>query len=238
MLRFDGILRGMTSQFPAGSFDRQDETPDARFYESPRLVTHIDDYAVAAVGEAYRSFLAPGGGEYLDLMSSWVSHFPADFPIGRLTGLGMNEEELRRNPRLDEFFVQDLNANPTLPLEDNRFDGVVICVSVQYLTRPVEVFAEIARVLKPGAPLVVTFSNRCFPTKAVRLWQALSDEDHGRLVGLYAERTELFDPAELFDLSPRRTLLGVGPDEALRRRISSGEVYSDPLFATVARKKV
>lgn len=227
----------MTSHFPDGAFDRADETPDARFYAEARLVTHIDDYAIAAVGEAYRSFLEPGGGEYLDLMSSWVSHFPADFPISRLVGHGMNEEELRRNPRLDEYFVQDLNVNPTLAFDDNRFDGVVICVSVQYLTRPVEVFAEIARVLKPGAPLIVTFSNRCFPTKAVRLWQALSDPDHGRLVALYAERADGFEPADIYDLSPQRTLLGVGPDESLQEKIRSGEVYSDPLFATVARKK-
>ncbi len=233
----DGILIGMASKFPAGSFERQDETPDDRFYATPRLVTHIDDYAIAAVGEAYRSFLAPGGGVYLDLMRSGHSHFPAAFPIGNLVGHGMNEAELKENPRLSEFFVQDLNAHPDLPLSDNFFDGVVICVSVQYLTRPVEVFAEIARVLKPGAPLIVTFSNRCFPTKAVRLWQSLDDGDHGRLVALYAERTGLFDPADLYDLSPQRTLLGVGPDPDLRQRISSGQIRTDPLFATVARKK-
>ena len=222
--------------FPAGSFQRADETPDAQFYETARLVTHIDEYAIAAVRAAYRKFLRPGG-EYLDLMSSWVSHFPDDFEIGKLVGHGMNEEELRRNPRLTEHFVQDLNADPTLPLEDNRFDGVVICVSVQYLTRPVEVFAEIARVLKPGEPVIVTFSNRCFPTKAVRIWQSLDDHDHGRLVALYCEQAGGFDEAQLFDLSPQRTLAGVGPDEELRRRISSGEIPTDPLYATVARKK-
>lgn len=226
----------MTFQFPAGAFQRNDETPDDQFYETPRLVTHIDDYAIAAVGEAYRKFLEPGG-EYLDLMSSWVSHFPADFGIGRLVGHGMNEAELRQNPRLGEFFLQDLNADPKLPLDDNRFDGVVICVSVQYLTRPVEVFAEIARVLKPGGPLIVTFSNRCFPTKAVRIWQSLDDHDHGRLVALYCEQAGGFDVAQLFDLSPQRTLAGVGPDPELRRQISSGEIRTDPLYGTVARKK-
>jgi hypothetical protein len=223
-------------KFPDGAFQRFDETDDALFYEQPRLVTHIDDFAIAAVGAAYRRFLQPGG-EYLDLMSSWVSHFPEDFEIGRLVGHGMNEVELRRNPRLAEYFVQDLNADPRLPLEDNRFDGVVICVSVQYLTRPVEVFCEIARVLKPGAPLIVTFSNRCFPTKAVRLWQSLGDHDHGRLVALYCENAGGFDDAELYDLSPQRTLAGVGPDPDLRRRITTGELRTDPLYAVVAKKK-
>lgn len=223
-------------EFPEGAFQRIDESPDAMFYEVPRLVTHIDDYAIAAVGAAYRRFLPPDG-DYLDLMSSWVSHFPDDFPIGTLTGHGMNEEELRRNPRLTSFFVQDLNREPHLPLENDRFDGVVICVSVQYLVRPVEVFAEIARVLKPGAPLIVTFSNRCFPTKAVRLWQSLGDHDHGRLIALYCELAGGFQPAELYDLSPRRTLIGVGPDPELRRRVSSGEIPTDPLYAAVARKQ-
>ena len=222
--------------FPAGAFQRQDETPDPLFYETARLVTHIDDYAIAAVGAAYSKFLEPGG-EYLDLMSSWVSHFPDDFEIGKLVGHGMNEVELRNNPKLAEHFVQDLNANPTLPLAANRFDGVVICVSVQYLTRPIEVFAEIARVLKPGKPLIVTFSNRCFPTKAVRIWQTLSDHDHGRLVALYCEQAGGFDEAQLYDMSPQRTFAGVGPDEELRRRIASGEIRSDPLFAAVAHKK-
>src|ERR671916_3252342 len=121
-----------TSRFPPHAFRRQDESPDPVFYTPPRLVNHIDEYAIAAVGEAYRHFLPPDG-EYLDLMSSWVSHFPADFPIKHLAGHGMNEEELRRNPRLDEWVVQDLNQDPKLPYDDNRFDGVVICVSVQYL---------------------------------------------------------------------------------------------------------
>ncbi len=222
--------------FPDGAFQRIDESADSQFYEQARLVTHIDDYAIAAVGAAYRKFLQPKG-EYLDLMSSWVSHFPDDFEIGRLVGHGMNEEELRRNPRLAEFFVQDLNADPKLPLEDNRFDGVTICVSVQYLTQPVAVFGEIARVLKPGAPVIVTFSNRCFPTKAVRIWQSLGNHDHGRLVALYCEQADGFDEAQLYDMSPQRTLAGVGPDEDLRRRITSGEIHTDPLFATVAPKK-
>jgi SAM-dependent methyltransferase len=230
------ILNGMTFHFPDGAFDRYDQAPDSEFYATPRLVTHIDDFAIGAVGEAYRRFLPPGG-EYLDLMSSWVSHFPADFEIGKLVGHGMNEAELKANPKLSEYFVQDLNLDPVLPLADDRFDGVVICVSVQYLTRPVEVFREIARVLKPGAPLIVTFSNRCFPTKAVRLWQSLNDHDHGRLVALYCEQAGGFDEPNLYDLSPQRTLAGVGPDPELRRKVSSGEIASDPLFATVARKK-
>src|SRR5689334_7337537 len=171
----------MQSRFPPGAFRRGDESSDFNFYAQPRLVTHIDDYAIAAVGETYRRFLRPGG-EYLDLMSSWVSHFPGSFEIGRLVGHGMNEIELKQNKVLAEYFLQDLNKDLTLPFEDNRFDGVTICVSVQYLTEPVAVFTEIGRVLKPGAPLIVTFSNRCFQTKAVAIWLAFNDLQHGQLV--------------------------------------------------------
>jgi SAM-dependent methyltransferase len=222
--------------FPPDAFSRQDEAPDNFFYTQPRFVTHIDDYAIAAVGEAYREFLEPGG-DYLDLMSSWVSHFPPDFEMNRLVGHGMNEEELSQNPRLSEYFVQDLNLKPELPLETDSLDGVVICVSVQYLTQPVEVFKEIGRVLKPGAPLVVTYSNRCFPMKAVRIWQSLGDEDRGRLVALYAQESGAFESATLHDFSPRRTFFGVPDDPDLRRRVASEQLYTDPLFVVVAHKR-
>jgi SAM-dependent methyltransferase len=147
----------------------------------------------------------------------------------------MNEEELRANPALAEYVLQDLNEDPVLPFEEDSFDGVVICVSVQYLTRPVEVFAEIGRVLKPGCPLVVAFSNRCFPMKAVRVWTATDDAGHARLVSAYAEEAGAFGAAEAYDFSPRKTLFGV-PEE-LRARVAAGGVYTDPLFVVVARKK-
>ena len=154
------------SQIPEGSFRRTDETPDEEFYRTPRLVTHIDDRAIAAVTQLYRESF-PADGEILDLMSSWVSHLPPEVRYERVVGLGMNEEELRHNPRLDSYVVQNLNRDPDLPFADAEFDGAGICVSVDYLTDPLSVVREVGRVLKAGAPLVVTFSNRCFPTKAV-----------------------------------------------------------------------
>ena len=226
----------MQSRFPPGAFKRWDESSDFDFYADARLVTHIDDYAIAAVGETYRRFLRPGG-EYLDLMSSWVSHFPAGFDIGRLVGHGMNEIELRANKALAEYFLQDLNKDPTLPFEDNRFDGVTICVSVQYLIEPVAVFTEIGRVLKPGAPLIVTFSNRFFQTKAVSIWLAFNDLQHGQLVRRYAQEAGCFDEIEVLDMSPRTTFFGVPDDDAMRSKVASGAIHTDPLYAVVARKR-
>ncbi len=181
----------MSQQIPSGALERYDEEPDEFFYEVPRFVTHIDDRAIAAVTQLYREYF-PSDGAILDLMSSWVSHLPPEIAYSRVVGLGMNKEELVGNPRLTAYIVQNLNEEPHLPFEDATFDGAGICVSLQYLTRPVEALREMGRVLKPDAPLVITFSNRCFPTKAVAIWQALDDEGHGRLVSRYLLETGRF----------------------------------------------
>jgi SAM-dependent methyltransferase len=169
---------------PPWAFEKEDSAPDAAFYDWPRFVTHIDDAAIATVTQVYRQTLPPDG-TVLDLMSSWVSHLPEDVAYAAVVGHGLNAEELAANKRLSRWFVQDLNADPVLPLDDGAFDGACLCVSVQYLQRPVEVFHDVVRVLRPGAPFVVSFSNRCFPTKAVAIWQSLSGPDQQRLVGAY-----------------------------------------------------
>jgi SAM-dependent methyltransferase len=167
-------------------FRRLDESPDEEFYREPRFVTHIDERAIAMVTELYRRYF-PAGGAILDLCSSWVSHLPPEVEYGRVVGLGLNEAELAENPFLDEWHVQNLNRDPTLPFADGEFDGAAICVSVQYLTRPIEVLREAGRVLRPGAPVVITFSNRCFPAKAIACWRMLDDEGHLRLIGHYLQ---------------------------------------------------
>jgi len=179
------------SAFPPGFFDRADPTPDADFYGPPRLVAHIDDRAIAAVGALYAELGLDG--EVLDLMSSWISHF--ERPPRRLVGLGMNAAELAANPMLDDHAVHDLNADPALPFPDASFDDATCCVSVDYLVEPVAVFGEVARVLRPGGRFVVTFSNRCFPTKAIHGWLATDDEQHMQLVGAYFALSEAFEPA-------------------------------------------
>lgn len=191
----------MTSPFEPKHFAREDAEDDARFYDFPRLVTHIDDAAIAALTEHYRQTIPPNA-DVLDLMSSWVSHLPGDLSLGRVAGLGMNAEELAANPRLTERLVHNLNRDPKLPFGAASFDAVLIAVSIQYLTQPVEVLAEIARVLKPGAPCIVSFSNRCFPTKAVLVWRAYDDRQHVGLVALYFKSAGGFSEPEFIDLSP------------------------------------
>jgi len=168
-------------EFPAGFFGRADDAPDAQFYAPVRLVTHIDDGAIAAVGELYSRLGLTG--QVLDLMSSWVSHF-RDAPA-QLTVLGMNETELARNDQAHARVVHDLNADPRLPFADAAFDAVVCCVSVDYLVHPLEVFDEVARALRPDGPFVCTFSNRLFPTKAILGWLHSDDATHCRVVERY-----------------------------------------------------
>ena len=173
-------------RFPPEFFQREDESNDAEFYTMPRLVVHIDDGAIMAVGRLFKQ-LIPEDAATLDLMSSWRTHWPEEHPRRRIVGLGMNATEMADNPQLDEYLLKDINVDPSLPFEDASFDAVVITVSVQYLTRPVEVFAEVSRVLRPGGVFIVTFSNRCFPTKAVRVWRGTNDEDHVELVASYMQ---------------------------------------------------
>lgn len=177
----------MTSPF----YRRDDERPDTEFYAWPRLVTHIDAGAIAAVGALYTELGLTG--RVLDLMSSWVSHF--ETPPSDLVVLGLNQTELDANPVATERVVHDLNADPSLPFADASFDAVVCVVSIDYLTRPVEVLSEAARVLRPDAPVVITFSNRCFPTKAVHGWLDTDDAGRGEIVAQYLRQTGGFtDP--------------------------------------------
>lgn len=203
--RYDG--------FPAGFFSRLDESPDDAFYHQPRLVTHIDDGAIAAVQEFYGTL--PIEGDVLDLCSSWISHLPAR--PRRLVALGMNGDELAQNELAHERVVHDLNEAPELPFADASFDAAVCTVSVDYLVRPIEVFDEVARVLRPGAPFACTFSNRCFPTKAIRGWLAGDDGFRVQLVAEYFRRSGGWDEPRTEHRNPGRR--------------------GDPLFAVWAQRR-
>ncbi len=198
--------------FPPHLFERLDETIDEAFYDEPRLVVHIDDEAIAAARALYTELLPPGA-HVLDLMSSWRSHLPDG--LGPVVGLGMNREEMAQNPQLTSHVLQNLNHNPTLPFEDACFDAVVCTVSIQYLVHPLRVFHEVGRVLRPGGVFAVTFSNRCFPTKAIALWRTSSNQQHVATVRAY------------FDAAGGWT--GLADEDR-----SAG--WADPLYAVWARK--
>ncbi|KAB1209310.1 hypothetical protein CJ030_MR6G009327 [Morella rubra] len=184
-------------QFPfkEEDFQRFDESPDPVFYESPRFVTHIDDPAIAALTKYYSKVFPPSN-------TPGVSHFPAGYKQDRIVGLGMNEEELKRNPVLTEYAVQDLNVKPKLPFEDDSFDIITNVVSVDYLTKPLDVFKEMRRILKPGGLAIMSFSNRCFWTKAISIWTSTGDADHALIVGSYFHYAGGFESPQAVDISP------------------------------------
>lgn len=174
--------------YPEVYFSRQDEADDREFYAVARKVVHIDDAAIATLRGTVLADTLASGGAILDLMSSWRSHLPESIPFESVIGLGLNASEMADNPQLTASVVHDLNAAPELPFADAAFDAVICTASVQYLVRPVEVFSEVRRVLKPGGVFVVSFSNRCFPDKAVWVWLFTDDEKHQALVSDYFRR--------------------------------------------------
>lgn len=200
-------------------FQRQDEADDSQFYVEPRLVVHIDEHAIAAIG-SYFDRVLPKESVILDLMSSWRSHLPEGFRKGKLVGLGMNDVEMSENPQLDEWVIHNLNADPTMPFDNDSFDAAVVTVSIQYMARPLEIFKDVNRILKPGASFHVIYSNRMFPTKAVAIWQALNDNERARLIESYFANSGGWDDVRALDISPKQAF------------------YTDPVFVIAAKKKV
>ena len=188
-------------------------------------MTHIDDAAIAIIGEVLAGLIPPGA-TILDLMSSWVSHLPPGIAPKRVVGLGMNATELAANPQLDAWIVQDLNANPTLPFADGEFDVAIITVSIQYATRPVTLLREVRRILKPGGSLTIFFSNRMFPTKAVRIWTQLDDAGHVALVQSYFQLAEGYTNIRVIDRSAKPSRDARGWHLAAH----------DPVFAVIGEK--
>ncbi|MGB8700292.1 MAG: class I SAM-dependent methyltransferase [Thermosynechococcaceae cyanobacterium] len=202
-----------------------DPSDDAEFYRFPRFVTHVDDGFIQQLTELYREQLHLDM-KILDLMSSWVSHLPDDMSFAHVEGHGLSREELARNPRLDHYFVQDLNQQPKLPFPDQSFDAVLNAVSVQYLQYPEAIFAEIYRILKPGGVSIVSFSNRMFFQKAIQIWRDSSEPERLELVKRYFQAINGFEAIQTISRSsPMGNLFQM-------LGLSNG----DPFYAVMARR--
>lgn len=217
-----------TDFFSDDPYMRDDESRDDQFYAQPRLVHHLDDAAREMIRKVHAGLLKDGD-HVLDLMSSWVTHLRENFKPGNLVGLGMNAEELEKNPRLDEHTVHDINAAPELPFPNERFDAVLCTASVEYLTQPLEAFKETARVLRPGGRFIITFSNRWFPPKAIRIWKQLHEYERMGLVLEYFLRSEGFTDLETFSIR--------GLPRPVTDKYFPQQLYSDPVFAVWGRKQ-
>lgn len=188
-------FRGFADTMDTVNFERKDPGRDADFYAVDRLVGHIDTQAHENLVRIYQDFL----GEHdavLDLMAGWQSHLPEGTSFSKVAGLGMNAHEMEKNPCLTQSLVHDLNESPVLPYEDAAFDHAVCSLSVEYLTHPVAVFKEVARVVKPGGRFIVSFSNRWFPEKSISLWENLHEFERVGLVMAFFEASGCFKDLE------------------------------------------
>jgi len=203
-----------------------DDTEDTLFYSSPRFVTHVDNNFINQLMELYRQELRPNT-KILDLMSSWVSHLPPEIKFNHVEGHGMNEAELKKNEKLDHYFLQNLNFDLALPLKDEDFDAVLCTVSIQYLQYPEAIFMEIARILKPNGVAIFSFSNRMFYQKAISAWRDATDRQRIFLTKSYFQSTAKFDAPKVIAKQAETPtflqMLGVGA--------------KDPFYAVYARKK-
>lgn len=211
-----------TDFYSGDPFARLDSRADSAFYSMSRLLPHIDSTASQQLARIYGRFLEPGM-QVLDLMSSWQSHLPDSPGDLAVTGLGLNQQELQQNPRLTTQVIHDLNAQPDLPFEDAQFDAVVCSVSVEYLIKPLDIFAEVARVMKPGSPFIVAFSERWFPTKVISIWQEMHAFERMGLV------LDLFDKSQVFANLGTESVRGL-PRPA-NDKYAAELAESDPVYA-------
>ncbi|MGL5807498.1 MAG: class I SAM-dependent methyltransferase [Xenococcaceae cyanobacterium] len=206
--------------------NKLDATNDLDFYSDPRFVTHVDENFIDRLTDLYRERLKPNT-RIFDMMSSWVSHLPEEMEFAHVEGHGMNERELAKNPRLNHYFLQNLNQDPKIPLPDRDFDAVLNTVSVQYLQYPEAIFAEIHRILKPGGIAIISFSNRMFYQKAIAAWRDGTDSSRIQLVKSYFQSVPGFSAPEV--ISHQSTvpsflqMLGMGG--------------ADPFYAVIALKQ-
>ena len=203
---------------------------DSLFYAAPRLVTHADDAWIAQLQALYRRRIKPGA-RVLDLMSSHVSHIPADVSCSRVDVHGMNAEELRQNPAMQatggSVFVHDLNREPSLPFSGRaEYDAVLCALGVQYLEQPEQVFAEVGRVLTPGGLVIVSFSSTFFYEKALSGWIDRGMKGRSRLVKDYLRAAGGF--SEIEELGSGAGIWGTFAS------LLPGNAAGDPFAAVVA----
>jgi SAM-dependent methyltransferase len=216
-----------TDFFSDRPFHRKDTSPDPIFYKTPRLVQHIDDKAIQVIKNLYGQLLK-SEMRVLDLMSSWQSHIPSKLSFEKLTGLGLNKEELDKNEILDDRVIHDLNTDLILPFKNHEYDAVICTNSIEYLSHPDAVFDELARILRPAGLIIVAFSNRWFPQKVIRIWEELQEYERMGLILEYFQKTGKFEDLKTWSV---RGLPRPWDDKYFPEKR-----YSDPVYAVWGRK--
>lgn len=211
------------------AFTRLDESDDRTFYAKDRFVDHLDSTALDTVKKVIATLIVEENPVILDLMAGWDSHLSENIHPEKVVGLGLNDNELAHNPVLTEAIIHDLNSDPIMPFGDDTFDVVLNTVSVDYLTRPIEVFQEVNRVLKPGGVFVVIFSNRMFPQKAVKVWRDAAEDERVLLVEDFFKGADGYEPAKLF--------ISRGKPRPKDDKYYGHTPNSDPIYVLYAEKQ-
>jgi SAM-dependent methyltransferase len=219
----------MSPIFANDAFSRLDESDDGQFYATDRFVSHLDSLALGTVEKLIGELIVEENPVILDLMAGWDSHIPEELESSRVVGLGLNRNELSRNTFLSEIIIHDLNMDPTLPFPDETFDVVMNTVSVDYMTKPVQVFRDVGRILRPGGLFLVIFSNRMFPEKAVKVWKESSEDERVFLVEDFFKESSVFEKTSVF-VSKRKPR----PENDKYAHLG---IPSDPIYAVYADKK-
>jgi len=214
---------------PKDHFSRIDESDDALFYSKERLVSHLDSLALETIVDLIEKLVVEDNPKILDLMASWDSHIPSRLQPCNITGLGMNETELRKNEALYDYVIHDLNRDCRLPFADGSFDVVLNTASIDCLVNPVAVFQEVGRILKPGGLFLVIFSNRMFPEKAVKVWRESSEEERILFVEKIFQETGSFDATGIF--------VSRGRPRPKDDKYAYLDTPSDPVYAVYAEKR-
>ena len=168
MLDVLDVAASHTSHLPSG-----DGLVTAEAEDIDRIVEEAAR-AAEEKGEEFAMPAMPEGDDASDL-SSTLSITPA---YARIAGLGMNKQELKANKDLTEWKVYDLNKmvlmkkKLRLPYDDETFDFVTCALSIDYFVDPLALAREMRRVVhQQSGVAILTFSNRMFPTKAIKLWR-------------------------------------------------------------------
>ncbi len=223
------IYRNINPIHRKDAFTRENEEDDMIFYSLDRFVNHLDSLALSTVEKIIGSLVIEEEPVILDLMAGWNSHIPGTLTPAKVVGLGLNRNELERNKDLTEWVLHDINHEFHLPFQSEYFDIVLNTVSIDYITRPIDLFREVGRVLKPGGLFLVIFSNRMFPEKAVKVWRESSEDERVILV------QEFFDEAGIFE-NPS-VFVSKGRPRPKDDKYAETGLPSDPIYAVYSDKK-
>ena len=226
---FAGAVSQIGSILPEDAFSRLDDSEDTTFYARDRFVSHMDTLALSTVEKLIGELVVEENPVILDLMAGWDSHLPQSLHPAKVIGLGLNENELKRNKALSEYVIHDLNKDPRLPFPDEAFDAAINTVSVDYMTKPIQVFRDVGRILKPGGLFLVIFSNRMFPQKAVKIWRESNEDERVLLVEGFFKEAGLFENPAVF--------LSKGKPRPKGDKYAYLGIHSDPIYAVYADKK-